>query len=287
MPRVSAVTGTSPASGDGEVQRKQGELEFEGVWQYFATAKSQSFLAVRDISLTVDPGEFVCIIGPSGCGKSTLLNMVAGLLRPTRGQVRYRGRPVGSVNTTVGYITQQDHLMPWRTIEKNVGLALEVRHVPRAERRERVASALKMVGLEHFGGSYPSELSGGMRKRAALARVLVYEPDTLLMDEPFGALDAQLRLVMQRELLKLWEQRKKTVLFVTHDLEEAILLADTIVVFGASPGHVVHVERPNLPRPRELTELRSTEEFRAIWARLWALLEGQLSADMRDGAVNG
>lgn len=262
----------------------QAEFAFEGISQYFLAKGNVPYLAVKDINLAIQPGKFVSIIGPSGCGKSTLLNMAAGLLSPTRGTASYRGRKITEVNTEVGYLTQQDHLLPWRSVEKNVGLALEIRGVAKSERQERVKSILELVGLTRFANHYPSQLSGGMRKRAALARVLIYEPDTLLMDEPFGALDAQLRTVMQKELLELWEQQRKTVLFVTHDLEEAILMADEIVVFGKDPGRIIHVEKIDLPRPRDLTLIRHKPEFTAVWNRLWSLIEGQLgSSPSKDG----
>lgn len=278
------ATGRVPTGGAAPAAAS--EFQFRDVSQYFLGANDEPFLAVKDINLSFEAGRFVSIIGPSGCGKSTLLNMAAGLMRPTIGEVLYRGEPISGVNTSVGYITQQDHLLPWRSVAKNVGIALEVQHTPAAERRERVERVLELVGLSGFEHSYPPQLSGGMRKRAALARVLIYDPDTLLMDEPFGALDAQLRLVMQRELLALWERDKKTVLFVTHDLEEAILLADEVVVFGTKPGRIIHVEHVDLPRPRKLTELRSDPEFTRVWTRLWSLIEGQLSegpADESDG----
>lgn len=284
----SAVQADVGGSGTASSQARRGgaEFEFKGVSQYFLR-KGEPFQAVKDINVSFGESRFVSIIGPSGCGKSTLLNMAAGLLRPTVGEVLHRGKRITGVNTSVGYITQQDHLLPWRSVEKNVGIALEVQGVSAAERKRRVDEVLKLVGLTGFEHSYPSQLSGGMRKRAALARVLIYGPDTLLMDEPFGALDAQLRLVMQRELLDLWERDKKTVLFVTHDLEEAILLADEVVVFGASPGTIIHVEKVGLERPRELTSLRSDPEFTRIWTRLWGLIEGQLSDTLDEGAHKG
>ena len=286
---IDAVRG-APDAGSGVLPSAvgpQAEFSFDGVSQYFLSKDNTPYLAVQDINLEIRKGRFVCIIGPSGCGKSTLLNMAAGLLHPTRGSAAYRGEQITEVNTEVGYITQQDHLLPWRTIERNVGLALEIRGVAKSERSRRVKDILELVGLTRFAGHYPSQLSGGMRKRAALARVLIYEPDTLLMDEPFGALDAQLRTVMQRELLELWEEHKKTVLFVTHDLEEAILMADDIIVFGKDPGRIIHTETVTLPRPRDLTTIRHQPEFMAIWNRLWSLIEGQLEtpADAPTGST--
>jgi NitT/TauT family transport system ATP-binding protein len=240
-------------------------------------AKSSHFVAVRDINLEIPRGRFVSVVGPSGCGKSTLLNMTAGLFAPTVGQVLYNGKKVGTtVNTEVGYITQADNLLPWRTLRGNVLLALEIRGVPRKEREERARDAIARVGLTGFEDRFPSQLSGGMRKRAGLARTLVYEPETLLMDEPFGALDAMMRATMQADLLHLWERDQRTVIFVTHDLEEAILLADQVVVFGTKPGRIIHTEDVAFERPRDLHEIRRTPEFTAVWERLWRLIEGEM-----------
>lgn len=197
-------------------------------------------------------------------------------MRPTRGEAAYGGCRIGGINTDVGYLTQQDHLLPWRTVEGNVGLPLEIQGVGARERRARVERILRLVGLSTFATHYPPQLSGGMKKRTALARVLIYEPATLLMDEPFAALDAQLRTVMQRELIDLWERDEKTVLFVTHDLEEAILLADEVVVFGSNPGRIIHTEEIEIPRPRNLVAIRNDPGFVEVWSRLWSLIEGQL-----------
>jgi NitT/TauT family transport system ATP-binding protein len=251
------------------------QLNYEGVSRRFGTGKS-AFTAVRDINLTVAAGDFVSIIGPSGCGKSTLLNMAAGLLAPSTGTVRYNGRELKRTNTEVGYVTQKDSLLPWRTAERNVSLPLELHGVRRRERKRRVGEMLEMVGLTNFAHRYPSQLSGGMRKRVGLAQTLIYGPTTLLMDEPFGALDAQLRMQLQEDLLRIAEQEHKTVLFVTHDLEEAILMGDKVVVFSATPGRIIHVEDITLPRPRNLVALRGDATFTATWDRLWSLLSPQL-----------
>ncbi len=252
------------------------EFQFRNVSKVFASPSGDEFLAVRDVSLEVNPGEFLCIIGGSGSGKSTLLNMAAGIITPTTGEVLQRGRAITSYNTEIGYMTQGNNLLPWRTCARNVALPLEFRGVDRAARRGAVEAALAQVGLQRFADHYVSQLSGGMQKRAALARTLVYNPATLLMDEPFGALDAQLKLTLQRELLGIWERECKTVVFVTHDLEEAILLGDRVVVLGTAAEGVVHVEDISLPRPRDLVHLRATRGFTEVWERLWRLLEGRL-----------
>ncbi|GAA4548263.1 ABC transporter ATP-binding protein [Pseudonocardia xishanensis] len=260
---------------------QQVEFEFCSVTKEFLSADGQAHTAVRDISLQVERASFVAVIGPSGCGKSTLLNMAAGLMAPSSGQVLQSGTPVAGINPRVGYLTQQNNLLPWRTVRDNVAVALEIRRVPRAERRRLVDDILRTVGLQDFADYFPSQLSGGMQKRVAIARILVYKPDSLLMDEPFGPLDAQLRLVMQRELLAIWERDRRTVMLVTHDLEEAILMADKVVVLGRSPGQIIHIEDVDLPRPRNVVTLRKDERFIATWDVLWSKLEAQFD----DGAV--
>jgi len=249
-------------------------LTFQNVSKAFVRRGSREpFIAVRDVNLEIETGRFICLIGPSGSGKSTLLNMTAGLFHPSRGKVFYNGQEIKGVNTRVGYITQADNLLSWRTLEENVGVALEIQGVSKSERRTRVAQVLGQVGLTGFEKSYPSQLSGGMRKRATLARTLIYSPETLLMDEPFGALDAMLKSQLQTELLRLWEADRKTVLFVTHDLDEAILLADEIVVFGTNPGRIVHRETVTFERPRDLIEIRNSPGFAQVWQRLWHIIE--------------
>ncbi|MFC7787461.1 ABC transporter ATP-binding protein [Microbacterium sp. MAHUQ-60] len=269
--RNAVATRDSPPSESG---RARGGIRFENVSKAFLSrADAEPFVAVQDVDLEIESGKFVCLIGPSGSGKSTLLNMVAGLFAPSAGTVSYDGQTVSGVNTRVGYITQQDNLLAWRTLEQNISLALEIQGVPRAERQRRVREMIELVGLSGFEKNFPAQLSGGMRKRATLARTLIYAPQTLLMDEPFGALDAMLKNTMQTELLRLWERDRKTVLFVTHDLEEAILLADTIVVFGTNPGRIVHVEDVSFERPRDLVSIRQTSDFGAVWQRLWNIIE--------------
>jgi len=234
--------------------------------------------ALQPIDLGVRREEFVALVGPSGCGKSTILNLVAGLLAPSAGQVLYDGEPVTGPNRRVGYLTQKDTLLPWRSTADNIRIALELkcRATPRAEAAERVAQMMELVGLKGFEHHYPAELSGGMRKRAALARTLIYEPETLLMDEPFGALDAQLKLLMLDQLQRLTQHRRMTVVFVTHDLGEAITLADRIVVVSARPGRVRAVHEVRLPRPRDVFKIRFTEDFAHQHERLWDELKDDI-----------
>ena len=250
-------------------------IRFDGVSKSFKS-KTGTVLAVRDVNLIVNRGEIVTLVGPSGCGKSTLLNMVAGLFGPSDGQVLYGGQPVHDLNKKVGYMTQGDHLLPWRTVFGNVMAPLEIQGVPRSKAQERVNELLALVGLGGFEKSYPSQISGGMRKRTALARLLAYDPETLLMDEPFGALDALLRLRMQVELRALYRRLGKAVLFVTHDLEEAVALGDRCVVFSARPGRILEVIDVPLPGDRDLMQLRYDPSFAQTGAKLWALLTPEL-----------
>lgn len=229
--------------------------------------------AMGPTTLQVRKGEFLAIVGPSGCGKSTLLNMVAGTLRPTSGTVCYEGVEVAGANRDVGYITQKNFCLPWRTVESNVRLPLEFRGVPRAEMDGRVRRAIAQVGLAGFEKAYPRQLSGGMLQRVMIARTLAYEPSTYLMDEPFGSLDAQLRLRMQGELLKLWESTGATFVFVTHDLQEAITLADRVVVMSKRPGRPKLVVNIDLPRPRDVIDVQSNPAFGAYFKQLWAALD--------------
>jgi NitT/TauT family transport system ATP-binding protein len=233
---------------------------------------SEPVEAVRDLNVTVAPGSIVSLIGPSGCGKSTLLHMIAGLYEPSSGDVIYNGRPVESVNTAVGYMTQKDTLFPWRTVRDNVALPFQLAGQPRAARQREAAEILGRVGLDGFETRYPSELSGGMRKRAALARMLLYRPETFLLDEPFGALDAQLKLAMHALLLRLWEEDKQTILMVTHDLVEAISLSDRVIVLTRRPSRLILDQEVDLPRPRDVLNVRFTPRFKEIYDKLWNVL---------------
>ena len=247
-------------------------LRFDNVTVRFPTRNepNSSFVALDQVSFGLKEGEFVSVVGPSGCGKSTLLNLAAGLVRASRGEARYRGEPVVGVNTKVGYITQQDNLLPWQSTKRNVELALRIRGVPKSEQSAIAEKWINIVGLKGFEDHYPRELSGGMRKRAAIARTLCYEPDTVLLDEPFGALDAQLRVVMQDELLRIWQETSgKSMLFITHDLAEAVALSDRVIVISGRPGRVVAEVDIPLPRPRMIRELRFSPEFNALHEQLW------------------
>ena len=220
----------------------------------------RNIVALRGFSLNVEQGSFVCVIGRSGCGKSTMLNLMAGLTRPTTGVVKYRGRQVFKPDPAVGYLTQSDTLMPWRDVRRNIEMPLEIRGIAAAERRARAERMIEAVGLRGFEKHYPRELSGGMRRRASLARLLVGEPDTLLLDEPFGALDAYLRTEMQALLLSLWSGSGRTVVFVTHDMDEALVLSDRVVLLGPL-GRIVTDMTVGLPRPRNIDELRVDKRY--------------------------
>jgi NitT/TauT family transport system ATP-binding protein len=251
-------------------------IKFDGVGKTFHV-DGKTVEAVRGIRLDIARGELVTIVGPSGCGKSTLLNMTAGLFPPTTGTVRYGDNLVAGVNLRTGYMTQSDHLLPWRTVAGNIAVPLEIQGLAREETRQRIDAIVALLGLQGFEKSYPSQLSGGMRKRTALGRLLAYDPETLLLDEPFAALDAQLRLNMQIELLRLSRQFNKTVLFVTHDLDEAAALGDRCVVFSPRPGTITHMIASPLPRERDLTRLRHDARYMKLSAELWDLIMPSLA----------
>jgi NitT/TauT family transport system ATP-binding protein len=252
-------------------------LAFDRIGQDFPAPGQHKPIRVLDgISFDIDRGKFVAVIGPSGCGKSTLLQMAAGLLTPTRGAVRHRGRNVTSVNTEVGFVPQQAQLFPWKTLAENVELPLLLRGIATAERRDRVAKALEAVGLAGFEGYFPSQLSGGMQKRGSIARTLVYRPDIILMDEPFGALDAQTRMVMQHDLQMLSIEAGATVVFVTHDITEAVLLADNVVVLSQRPSRLLANIPIDLPRPRNMFESFRNPGFDAAYDAVWTEFRSQI-----------
>jgi len=235
--------------------------------------------AVRDIDITIARKEIVAIIGPSGCRKSTLLNMIAGLYAPSGGAIVYDGKRVSDVNTGVGYMTQKDNLLPWRTVRDNIAFPLELAGVTKRERAERADQVIKHVGLDGFEYRYPHELSGGMRKRACLARMLLYGAETALLDEPFAALDAQLKLSMHDLLLRLAAEAGQTVVLVTHDLMEAVTLADRVFVCTRRPAMVALEQRIDLKRPRDVLNVRFTSEFKHLYDTLWERLRVEYHED--------
>lgn len=251
-------------------------LTIEGVSkEYYVRGKN--ILALDSIDLAVAAGEFVTIVGPSGCGKSTLLNLIVGLLRSSFGRIVFRGDPINGICTKIGYVTQKDNLLPWRTLTENVEIALEIRGRDKSDRRQRAQELIENVGLSGFEDHYPHELSGGMRQRANIIRTLIYDPELILMDEPFGPLDAQTRLVLQDQLLRLWSASKKTIVFITHDLIEAITLADRVVLMTSRPGRIKSIENIAIPRPREVFKIHESEQFRSAYERLWQQLRPEVT----------
>ncbi len=253
-------------------QAADAAIELSGISQRFG-----EYTAVQNVNLKVAPGEFVAVVGPTGCGKSTLLNVIAGLRQPAAGSVKVFGEPLRGLNRRAGYLFQQDALLPWKTALENAALGLTFNGAQQKDSRSLARAWLAKVGLSGFENRYPHELSGGMRKRVALAQVLIMDPKILLMDEPFSALDIQTRQLMENELLRLWQEDQKSVLFVTHDLEEAIALADRVIVMSAGPA-----SRPigdfaiELTRPRDVTEIRLTEDFLKVHREVWALLREEV-----------
>ncbi|MGH9183940.1 MAG: ABC transporter ATP-binding protein [Acidimicrobiales bacterium] len=236
--------------------------------------------ALRDLTLTVEDGELLTVLGPSGCGKSTLLHIIGGFESATSGEVLLHGRPVHKPGRDRGMVFQQATLLPWKSVLGNVAWSYEVARTPRREARERAADLLRLVGLEAFADAYPGELSGGMRQRAALARTLALEPQVLLMDEPFGALDAQTREVMQEELNRIWQESAVTVVFITHDIYEAIFLGDRVAVMSPRPGRIAEVVEIELPRPRT-NEVKKRPEFIGYHGLFWDLLRPDAAGDSR------
>lgn len=251
----------------------------------FLTSAGTAHTAVQDVSLDVAPGEFVAVVGPTGCGKSTTLSLVSGLERPSAGSVTVGGKQVNGIPDGVGYMFQADAMLPWRSVLANVSSGPLWRGVPKGEAAQKAKDWIERVGLSGFEDYYMHQLSGGMRKRVALAQTLVNEPTILLMDEPFSALDVQTRALMQDELLKLWSGTKAAVIFVTHDLEEAITLADRVVVMTASPARIKDVFVIDLPRPREVEEIRMTTEFITIYKEIWRSLSSEVAAARGSGTA--
>jgi NitT/TauT family transport system ATP-binding protein len=263
------------------------KLEAHNVWKVF-TRRGQPVEALHDVSVQVGAGEFVSIVGASGCGKTTLLRIVDGLVAPTRGSIRVNGEPVSGPGPDRGFVFQQDALFPWRTILDNVVFGLEVQGKARKVSQERASGLLQLVGLTGFEHLFPHELSGGMRQRANLARALTIDPDVLLMDEPFASLDAQTREIMQSELLRIWRANRKTVLFVTHQIDEAVYLSDRVVVMTSRPGRVKAILNVDIPRPRDLS-VKRTPRFLELVDEIWKMIEEEVKAALqmtRDGKVN-
>jgi NitT/TauT family transport system ATP-binding protein len=259
-------------------------IQWTGLSKFFLGPDGNAMRVVDNVDLQIHRNEFVSLVGPSGCGKSTLLNLAAGLDTPTKGSVVFDGAPLAGINRAVGYMTQKDTLLPWKTTAENVAVPLRMRGVGRADCARQVARYLSLMGMEGFADYYPSQLSGGMRKRAAIARTLIYQPDCLLMDEPFGALDVQIRLLLQRELARILETEAgangKTVVFVTHDLREAIALSDRVVVLSARPAQIKYERQIPFGRPRDPLSVQFLPEFDVIYKELWEALEGEVGKGM-------
>jgi NitT/TauT family transport system ATP-binding protein len=252
-------------------------IELRGVYKRFQSPKGQPFTALRDVDMTVGAGEFCAVVGPSGCGKSTTLTLISGLEQPSAGEVRVLGRPVRGIDPHVGFMFQTDAVFPWKSVLDNVAVGPRFRGAGKAEARERARDWIQRVGLAGFEHHYPHQLSGGMRKRVALAQTLINEPQIMLMDEPFSALDVQTRALMENELLSLWSTTSASVVFVTHDLEEAISLADRVCVITAGPGTVKGIYPIDLPRPRNVAEIRFDPRFVQLYHQIWE--------DLRDEVV--
>ncbi|HLC27310.1 MAG TPA: ABC transporter ATP-binding protein [bacterium] len=255
-------------------------LETVGLSKIFRKRGGEHVEALRDINLRVETGEFVSIVGASGCGKTTFLRIVDGLLEPSAGKVLLDGREVTKPGPDRGFVFQSDSLFPWRTAEDNVVFGLEVQRKNRSLVRQLAHRFIKMVGLEGFAGHYPYELSGGMRQRVNIARAMTIDPEVLLMDEPFAALDAQTREIMQYELLSIWSQQQKTVLFITHQISEAVFLSDKVVVLTARPGRLKEVIPIKIPRPRNL-DVKHTKEFVDYEYQIWKMIEEEVRIGMR------
>ncbi len=257
-------------------------LEFQNISCRFAVPGG-AYTATQNVSFAIGDGEFVSVVGPTGCGKSTLLNAAAGLLKPAEGRVLVYGEPLSGLNRRAGYMFQAESLMPWATALENVTMSLRFRGISEKEMHERGMEWLSRVGLEKFPNRYPHELSGGMRKRVAMAQTMIADPDILLMDESFSALDIQTRQLMEDELLAIWQEKRKAVLFITHDLDEAIALSDRVVVMSAGPAsHPIGEFSITLERPRNVAEIRMRPEFNECHAAIWSVLRGEVLKSYRE-----
>ncbi len=264
---------SSPATAEGPPRAM---LRMDSVSHSFITPTGQRMEVLSDVSISVEENEFFTVVGPSGCGKTTLLNIAVGLVEPAGGTVRHVTGASGGRPGAVGYITQDSNLLPWATVMENVMVPLEIRKVKRSERREQAAEWIRIVGLGGFEDHYPRQLSGGMQKRCAIARTMVYDPEIVFMDEPFGALDALTKTTMQKILLDLWQTRRKTIIFITHDLTEAIALSDRVGVMTGRPGTLKAVVPVPLGRPRDVYRITGAPGFESLRNELWSLLETDL-----------
>ena len=271
------MTGAVPSDGPVASEAKAVSVGLLNLTIAFRLAGGSTYTAVENVSLAVGAGEFVAIVGPTGCGKSTLLNVAAGLLAPSSGRVEIFGAPLAGLSRTAGYLFQSDALFPWKTALENVAIGLEIAGTPTADARKRAQEWLARVGLAEFGERYPHMLSGGQRKRVGLVQVLIRDPRILLMDEPFGPLDAQTRQIMGNLLLELWSADRKAVLFVTHDLEEAIALSDRVVIMSAGPAaRIIGDWTVALPRPRDIAEVKHEKVFQDLHREIWAVLKAEV-----------
>lgn len=266
----------------GAARKSAPAIAFENVTCSFETPEGV-YTATKDVSFSIGDGEFVSVVGPTGCGKSTLLNAAAGLLKPAAGRVLIYGEALNGINHRAGYMFQAESLMPWATAIDNVMMSLKFRGVPENEAREAGFDWLERVGLERFADRYPHELSGGMRKRVAMAQTMIADPDILLMDESFSALDIQTRQLMENELLELWQAKKKAVLFITHDLDEAIAMSDRVVVMSAGPAsHPLGSFPIAIPRPRNVAEIRTRADFNECYSAIWEVLREEVLKSYRE-----
>ncbi|MDP4183274.1 MAG: ABC transporter ATP-binding protein [Bacillota bacterium] len=257
--------------------KEKGKIEIKGISRIYNIRRNNGqekseFLAIQNVNLTIEKGEFISIVGPSGCGKSTLLDIIAGLAKPNEGEIYIDNKLITGPALDRGIVLQGYALFPWRTVRQNVEFGLEIKGVPKSQRKNISQEFIELVGLKDFEDRYPYELSGGMKQRVAIARALAYDPEVLLMDEPFAAVDAQTRETLQDELLRIWEETHKTVIFVTHSIEEAVLLADRVAVMSVNPGTIQEVININLPRPRRAGDVRTSADFAWTTHKVWELL---------------
>jgi sulfonate transport system ATP-binding protein len=271
LPMKDVLTGPQNESEQGTYA-----IELRNATKRFLTPTGKAYTAIRDINMTVAPGEFVAVVGPTGCGKSTTLGLISGLERPSEGSVQVMGKPVQGIDPRIGYVFQSDAVFPWKNVLNNVAIGPLFRGRPKAEAMEHARDWIARVGLSGFENHYPHQLSGGMRKRVALAQTFINEPQILLMDEPFSALDVQTRTLMEDELLQLWSSLSASVVFVTHDLEEAISLADKVCVLTSGPATVKGVYTIDLPRPRKVAEIRFEPRFVQLYHEIWEDLRNEV-----------